>query len=226
MKIEAMLHTQPPRAPAATPWRVSAPQPAAPLRPARQALIARARALLLALAVPLILGLGAPPAAAHGLALRVQPTPDGLQGVVSYSDDTPAAGALVELRSGSGGAGRVAVTTLTDAAGRFRMSLPAAGTWQVVARDDGGHRSESVVSWAPAVAGTENPGEAAVAGLADAQVAAALRTELAPLRDDIARLEARLRLADLVGGIGLIVGAAGGWAWWRSRRAAALAARS
>jgi nickel transport protein len=97
----------------------------------------------------------------------------------------------------------------TDAQGRFRLPLTVAGSYRVVVEGDEGHRVEAALDWTSVTA-------ASTAGSA-AAVAAAVRAEVAPLREDIARLQARVRLSDLVGGIGFVVGLFGAYAWWRAR---------
>lgn len=161
--------------------------------------LARLLAALLCLAV-------VTPALAHRLNVAVQAEAEGLRGQAYYSDGTPAARESVTL---FGADARALAGTTTDAQGRFHLALTTAGSYRVVVSADEGHRAEASLAWAP-------PSAAPAAVDAEA-LAAAVRAELAPLREDLARLEARTRLADLVGGVGLLFGVAGAWAWWRSR---------
>lgn len=146
-------------------------------------------------------------ASAHGLRVTVQAEAEGVRGQALYSDGTPARQEPVALFRAEGGAPLAA--TITDGDGRFRMPLAAAGSYRIVVDDGEGHRAESGIVWLPLP-----PPAAAVDAAA---LAAAVRAEMAPLREDLARLEARTRLADLVGGVGIVFGLFGAWAWWRAR---------
>lgn len=170
--------------------------------------------LLLATAFALALPCAA---SAHGLRLSLQAEAEGLRGQALYSDGTPARGEAAALfAAADAGDARPLAQTQTDADGRFRFPLAAAGSYRVVVEGEEGHRSEATADWTP----LPRPGEAAGQGADTAAVAAAVRAELAPLREDVARLDARIRLADLVGGVGIVIGLAGGLAWWRARRRA------
>jgi len=150
-------------------------------------------------------------AGAHALRVSVQADADGVHGQALYADGTPARKEPVSLYGGD--AARPLAETRTDANGRFRVPLAAAGTYRVVIDGEEGHRIETSIDWSPlqAAAGTPAADLAAVVG-------AAVRSEAAPLREDLARLEGRIWFAELVGGVGILVGLAGALAWWRARR--------
>ncbi|CAL94836.1 carboxypeptidase-like regulatory domain-containing protein [Azoarcus olearius] len=148
----------------------------------------------------LALALGAASAAhAHGLTLTAQGEGAQLVGRVAYTDDTPAAGIYVSASLAQGD-GTMVTEGNSDAEGRFRLPAPAGKRLRVVAEGEEGHRVE-VIAEPLAPAGDE------------ASVAA-----LGLLREDIARLEHRLRMQDIIGGIGYIVGLAGIAAWVSARR--------
>lgn len=178
----------------------------------------------LSLAVSLVMAWPLP-ALAHGLRVAVQSDSVGLVGRVSYSDGSAAHGERVDLHVPSAAA-QPTHSTVTDADGRFRFEAPDGQAVRVVAWGDEGHRAETQAVWtAPGAApsaGTSTSTAASPALSADvaALVARAVRDEVQPLRDDVARLDQRTRLADLVAGLGLIVGLAGAIAWWRARRPA------
>lgn len=158
----------------------------------------------------LVLALIASPAVhAHGMRISVTPAQDGVAGRVWYSDETPGAGNAVSLVDA---AGRELASTLSDAEGRFAFSAVAAGDYAVVAEGEEGHRAEARIAYAPAA------GTVSAAGVEDAKLTALLRAELQPLREDIARFEQRIRLHDLIGGVGFIAGLCGLLVAWRARR--------
>lgn len=146
---------------------------------------------------------------AHGLRISVAPVQDGLAGRVWYSDETPGAGNAVSLGDASG---RELAATISDEDGRFAFAQVAAGEYVVAAEGEEGHRAEARITLSP-VAGAPS---ADAAG--DARMVALLRSELQPLREDIARFEQRIRLHDLIGGFGFIVGLCGLFVAWRARR--------
>ena len=156
-----------------------------------------------AVLLALLLAVPALAAHAHGLNVSLQPEGDGLRGQALYADGTPARGERVELTRQ--GQTAVLAQAQTDEAGRFRLAPLAAGSYTVTVEGDEGHRAQASAVFAPA----------------GSLEAAALRAELAPLREDLARLERRLRLQDVLGGLGWLVGLAGLYAWWRSQRALA-----
>ena len=156
-----------------------------------------------ALAAALVLTLAAAAAHAHALRLSVQPEVDALRGQALYADGTAARGERVELFE-VGGAQSPVATAVTDAEGRFRLPAAPGRTYRVVVEGDEGHRAEAIAVLAAPAAGAE--------------LGAAIRAELAPLRQDLARLEHRIRMSDVIGGVGFIVGLFGAAAWWMARR--------
>lgn len=148
---------------------------------------------------------------AHALRLTAAVAGGVVSGHVFYSDETPAAGEWVELQTPAGQpVGRVR----SDAGGAFGFPPAAAGTYRLVAEGEEGHRIEREV----AVAASAAPASGAVSGSgAPSPDVAALRQEIRALREDVQRYEQRVRLGEVIGGIGLIAGLAGAAAWWRAR---------
>lgn len=166
-----------------------------------------------ALVMALLPGLGL----AHALRLTAAAAGGVVSGHVFYSDETPAAGEWVELQTPAGQPiGRVR----SDVVGAFAFPPAASGTYRLVAEGEEGHRIERDVVVAAGIA----PASGAVSGAASGAGApapdiAALHQEIRALREDVQRYEQRVRLGEVIGGIGLIVGLAGAAAWWRARPA-------
>lgn len=163
--------------------------------------ISRLAAVLLGLSV-----LWAGTAWSHALMLSAQAGAQGVTGQLFYSDGTPAVDERVEFFVQPGATdGDPAHYTQTDAQGRFAWTGAPEGRYLAVAYGMEGHRAQAELAVsAAAAAGTQAP--------------AAQTEDLALIRQDIARLEARVRLSDIVGGIGYIVGLAGAYLYWLSRR--------
>ena len=176
------------------------------------------RVSVVVLAVTALLGAVATPAAvrAHGLVLNVAPHGGELVGQATYSDGTPARGerATVVSLDAPGEAPRRAVT---DGLGQFRVAPAAPGRQRVVVEGVEGHRASVQITVPRAVAAA--PATAQAAGAGDAATAlVALREEIAALRGEVVRLNARTRAGDLMAGVGLIAAIAGLAAFWLSRR--------
>lgn len=148
-------------------------------------------ALLLALSLP---------AWAHGLRLSAAASATGFAGRAYYSDDTPAAGERVRALTADG---QSVADTLTGADGRFTLPIAVAGRYTLVASGEEGHRSEAILDFAPP---------------AEQTCATVMRTELQQLREDFARSESRIRMHEVIGGVGYLVGLAGLMMMWRARR--------
>ncbi len=147
-------------------------------------------------AVVALLLCAALPAAAHGLYVSAHAEGGEVVGQAEYSDRSPAAGLFVEVLEATGSG--VLAEGVSGDDGRFRIAVPERTAYRVAVEGDEGHRAEA----------------SAVRVVAGATDADALRL----LREDIARLENRIRLQDILGGIGYIVGLAGLAAWFMARR--------
>ncbi|WP_394063136.1 hypothetical protein [Alcaligenes sp. WGS1538] len=141
----------------------------------------------------------------HALMLSAQSGEQGVTGQLFYSDGTPAVDERVEFFAQPGPIdGDPRHYTQTDPQGRFAWPDAPDGHYLAVAYGMEGHRAQAEVAVSAASAGSAVP--------------AAQAADLALIRQDIARLEARVRLSDIVGGIGYIVGLAGAYLYWLSRR--------
>lgn len=188
-----------------------------------------------------VVGLASAPVAAHSLKLFV--TVDGM--VVSghgfFVGGGRPQGVAVKIRDADG---RDLYDGRTDANGAFAWTAPAPAAYTVLLDTGDGHFTRAEVAAdrfvgggaAPAaisstlgsttpsagtpVAGTPVAVAAATVSAVEIEAAVdrALARRLQPLVDAQERSEARLRFADIMGGIGMIVGLAGLGAWGMARR--------
>lgn len=151
--------------------------------------------------------LAASPAYAHKLKLFVTQEGAEITGKAYFAGGGAAAeldGQVVDAQ------GRVVATLRTDAEGRFRFAPTHGDGLRVRFESGDGHMAEAVLGPPPAAAPPVNA--------ATPDVDAAIARQLTPLREQLDRMESRARLSDIVGGVGLIVGAFGVYAWVASRR--------
>ena len=171
----------------------------------------RARALALAL---LLLPALALPAAAHKVIAAVYPSGNAIEGEIGFSDGDMAADVPVTVTDP---AGRVLGETVTDAEGLFSFT-PTEPVAHVFRADLGAGHVANVTMPAEDVArllgkaavnvpAPAAPQATASAPPADAAaIAALLRDELRPLRQEIAAYKEKNDLQTILGGIGYIVG--------------------
>lgn len=147
-------------------------------------------------------------ACAHGLTLEVLADGSTLRGTARYTDRSPVERESVLIYASSDAKAPLA-TLATGADGRFIFQAQPGREYRVVIDAGEGHSVEQLV--ATSAAANVEP---VAAGLTRAQLDAAL----VPIREDIAQLESRWRLSDLIAGIGYLLGAFGLVAWLRTRK--------
>ncbi len=155
--------------------------------------------------LPVLIALAPAPLLAHGMRLEVRVDAQGqVVGTAAYGRHA-VAHAEVQLLAADG---RVVVQGRTDAQGAFRLTVPQAGDYRLVV-SDGAHRGEKPVvarAFPAALAAPVPQGEDTRLA---AVVEAAVARRLEPLELQLQRQADALRLRDLLGGIGYILGLAG-----------------
>jgi nickel transport protein len=179
-----------------------------------------ASAVFIALA---LLGLAAAPAEAHRLRVFATVEAGAIEGYAFFVGGGRPADAAVRFVQ----AGEVVHATTTDEAGAFAWRPQDSGAITVVVDPGGGHVAEvtldaerfggeanRVPAPAPATGGTTPSGlDPAV----EAAIEAAVARQIRPLLEAQAETQSRVRLTDVAGGIGMIVGLTGVALWARTR---------
>jgi nickel transport protein len=161
------------------------------------------------LALPaLILLLSASPAAAHKLKLFATAAGGRIEGSAYFVGSGPAAGIAIQVESAGG---EPLLTLTTDASGAFAFGVARRADHVVIADAGEGHVARFTV---PAAELAPAEPEADLAAVVDEAVA----RHVGPLRAQLDAYEARLRLHDVLGGLGWIAGLAGLAAWLQARR--------
>lgn len=118
-----------------------------------------------------------------------------------------------------GADGSLVATFATGPDGTFRQGVAARMDHTVAVESDDGHAAQFTIPAAEFPSSLPQ-GKVAAAPAGDAAaLEAAIARQIRPLREQLDAYEERIRLHDLMGGIGTIFGLFGCWAWLRSRRA-------
>jgi nickel transport protein len=183
----------------------------------------------------LVLSLFAGSALAHKLKVFARVEAGEIMGSVYFVGGAPASGAEVRVLRADGA---VLATPATDAEGRFSYRPDAPGDYLVEADSGDGHVARwklTAAEFAPVAA--QRAGQAEVADapgsvsgtpaasqpapVPDRAIAAlvdeAVARQVGPLREQLQAYEDKVRLHDVLGGLGYILGLAGLALWWRSR---------
>ncbi|MCL1073344.1 hypothetical protein [Shewanella dokdonensis] len=181
-------------------------------------------------------GLCSMPLSAHLLKVFAWAEGNEIVGNAYFAGGIAAGGAHIKVYDGQH---QLVAELSPDSKGDFRVKVPGAADYSIVADTEDGH----VAHWeiktaevaAPVVTATtettpkaaasvetKSPALMATAALDKAAleqlVQTAVAREVGPLRMELQRYADRLRLSDLLGGIGFIFGLTGGALWWRSRK--------
>lgn len=181
-------------------------------------------------------GLCSMPLSAHLLKVFAWAEGNEIVGNAYFAGGIAAGGAHIKVYDGQH---QLVAELSPDSKGDFRVKVPGAADYSIVADTEDGH----VAHWeiktaevaAPVVTATtettpkaaasvetKSPALMATAALDKAAleqlVQTAVAREVGPLRMELQRYADRLRLSDLLGGISFIFGLTGGALWWRSRK--------
>ena len=174
----------------------------------------------------MILALAATNAWGHGIDLFARVEGTAIKGTMAYADGTPVANRPVRAFAPDGS---VIQETTTDEAGHFTMPVTSPVRHRLVGEAGEGHRglftvSEAEVKLAFGEAGPQGGGTAtategptATAAIDQAALEAAIARQLGPLRDQLHAHDQRVRLRDVLGGIGYVFGLAGLYVLWKQR---------
>jgi nickel transport protein len=198
------------------PFGASAPNPnreARPPEPTRSLKIDRrsggrsSRRVWVAAQILVVLTLSTP-AQAHKL--KVFATAEGAEivGTAYFAGGGKAMGVEGRLLAADG-TEEARFTTAAD--GSFRLGAPAGLDHTIVVDAGDGHVARTMLA-------ALEPAEASGSGQPMDAVEAAVARQIRPLREQLDAYEERVRLHDLMGGIGTIFGLFGVFAWVRSRR--------
>lgn len=168
-------------------------------------------------------------AAAHGLQVAAFADGARIEGSVYEPGGRPVSDARVTVRARDG---RLLAELESDARGRFVYRATGDADLLIRAETLDGHAAEWTVT-ADEMAGIESGPEAVGGSLHGTEsargeglepspeletlVERAVARQVRPLREQLIAYEDRVRLRDLLGGIGYILGLAGLALWWRSR---------
>ncbi|MCM5551750.1 carboxypeptidase-like regulatory domain-containing protein [Pleomorphomonas sp. NRKKF1] len=163
------------------------------------------------------------PAEAHRLKLFAQVTGDTVAGYGFYIGGGRPEGAEILVTKPDG----TEIARLkTGKDGDFTFTPPTPGRYRLTLAGGDGHFASTDVSTdgtpaAPSPTAV-TPSTSAIPADLDARIAkavdAAVARQIGPLMEAYDAADGRVRFNDLIGGLGWIMGLAGLWAWFRSRR--------
>lgn len=190
------------------------------------------RGLALALAFPALAG-SMSPALAHRLKVFATVVGAGIEGKAYFVGGGPAENVSTTLRDRNE---KIVAEGQTDTEGRFALVAPVKTDLTVVVDAKDGHIARFTIAAArlpdtlPAgdsagAAAASPPAEVAAAGPVEApaqanvdEIAAAVARQIEPLAEQLDSLESSIRLHDVLGGLGYIIGIFGLLAFLKARR--------
>ncbi|MEX0603538.1 MAG: hypothetical protein WD623_07655 [Marinobacter sp.] len=186
-----------------------------------------ARTSLLALLLMVLMTFISPIAQAHLLNVFAFADGNHITGSVYFVGGTPASGAVVSVMSADN---RLLATLEPNAEGEFSYQATTAEDHVIVADTGDGHVAQWRVSSAELTGSSKaRPKDPAmtpetVSSTNDselsAMIEAAVARQVQPLRKQMIDYDEQIRLQDIIGGIGYILGVFGLIAWWQQKRKA------
>jgi nickel transport protein len=166
----------------------------------------------------------------HRLSLFAAVEGRAVKGHLHFADETPAKEVLITV---TGQESRNEIQVATDEQGEFSFEPALWEDYLLEARTQDGHYARFTVYAGELPSALSAPGSAAAgddgrephkdagsraqASEIERLVEDSVSRQIAPLRRDIAIYRETIRIQDIVGGIGYIVGLAGLWALWKAR---------
>jgi len=167
------------------------------------------------LAAALALLLLAPPAQAHKLKVFATLEGSDIVGSAYFVGGDKAVGVPGRIL---GADGSLVASFATGPDGGFRHGVAARMDHIIAVESEDGHAAQFTIPAAEFPPSLPE-GKAVTAPTGDAAaLEAAIARQIRPLREQLDAYESRVRLHDLMGGIGTIFGLFGCWAWLQSRR--------
>ncbi len=179
----------------------------------------------------LLIALGTSPCAwAHKLKVFASAEGDQISGQVYFVGGAPASGARVQIMDE---ADHEVARLQPDHEGRFSYRVDRRMAYQVVADSQDGHvarwtlQADEFSSSLPMAPSEGTKPQTETSPVATQSTPSQVSTELIelsvahqirPLREALASYEEQIRLRDILGGIGYIVGLSGLALWWRERQ--------
>ena len=157
---------------------------------------------MIRLLAALVLVLVAQPAHAHKLKLFVTQEGAEISGKTYFAGGGAAIGLEGQVVDSQG---QVVARLHTDAEGRFRYRPASDAPLRIQFESGDGHMAQATIGQ------TTLPASPPVA--TDADLETAVARQLTPLKEQLDRMESRARLSDIIGGVGLIAGLFGAYAW-------------
>ena len=151
-------------------------------------------------------------ASAHQLKVFASRVGGRIEGRVYFVGGSPAI-TLVKILPSDGSE---AVLAESGADGRFSAVVAPADSYRITANVGDGHVANTTVGGVPSVHEPATAGSALTSTSVDME--AIVARQILPLREELAASEERIRLRDVLGGLGYIAGLVGLVAWWSSRR--------